>query len=284
MSLIAEKRYAASEPASIRVAWKGRTEDFVVKPVLYALAVGVSAYERPEPRLGLAAKDARDFAMALEARKGKLYRDVQIKGLVDRQASEEGIRDGLDWLEKATTARDAAMIFLSGRGVNDKTGIYFYLPVGADLDRLKSSSIPFNDAMNTVQALAGKTCFFLDTRHAGDVTGGSVRRGGGDINAVVDELASAESGAVVLSSSTGRQYSLENAAWGNGAFTKALVEGLSGKADFTGTGRITVNMLDLYISERVKELTGGNQTPTTTKPANVPDFPVAMRSEGTERI
>jgi len=38
-----------------------------------------------------------------------------------------------------------------------------------------------------------------------------------------------------------------------------------------------VNMLDLYVSERVKELTKGQQTPTTVKPLNVPDFPLAMR-------
>jgi len=35
-------------------------------------------------------------------------------------------------------------------------------------------------------------------------------------------------------------------------------------------------MLDLYVSERVKELTKGQQTPTTVKPPNVPDFPVAL--------
>jgi hypothetical protein len=36
-------------------------------------------------------------------------------------------------------------------------------------------------------------------------------------------------------------------------------------------------MLDLYISEEVKKLTKGKQTPTTTKPATVPDFPVAVK-------
>jgi hypothetical protein len=36
-------------------------------------------------------------------------------------------------------------------------------------------------------------------------------------------------------------------------------------------------MLDLYISERVKTLTRGEQTPVTTKPPNTPDFPVAVR-------
>jgi uncharacterized caspase-like protein len=102
------------------------------------------------------------------------------------------------------------------------------------------------------------------------------RRGNVDISSVINELASAENGAVVFSSATGRQYALENSEWGNGAFTKGLVEGIRGKANYGGTGRITVNMLDLYVSERVKELTKGEQTPTTLKPPNVPDFPLAV--------
>jgi hypothetical protein len=36
-------------------------------------------------------------------------------------------------------------------------------------------------------------------------------------------------------------------------------------------------MLDLYISEQVKELTGGKQTPTTAKRNTVPDFPIAVK-------
>ena len=147
-------------------------------------------------------------------------------------------------------------------------------PVNADTDRLKRTGVAFSDIKNTVASLAGKAVVFVDTCHAGSVMG--ARRGVADITAVVNELASAENGAVVFASSTGRQYALEDAAWGNGAFTRALVEGIGGKADYTGKGKITVNMLDLYLSERVKELTKGRQTPTTTKPHTVPDFPIAV--------
>jgi hypothetical protein len=55
------------------------------------------------------------------------------------------------------------------------------------------------------------------------------------------------------------------------------VDGINGKADYTGTGKISINMLDLYISETVKTLTNGKQTPTTTKPQTVPDFPIAVK-------
>ncbi len=102
------------------------------------------------------------------------------------------------------------------------------------------------------------------------------KKGSNDITGIVNELASAENGVVVFASSTGRQYSLENPQWGNGAFTLALTEGLKGKADLMKKGKITVNMLDAYLAERVKELTKGEQTPTTTKPQTIPDFPIAV--------
>jgi len=85
---------------------------------------------------------------------------------------------------------------------------------------------------------------------------------------------------IVFSASTGRQYSLENPVWNNGAFTKALVEGLNGAADYRKTGRITYKMLDVYVSERVKALTGGRQTPVTIIPQGVPDFPIAVHPRG----
>jgi uncharacterized caspase-like protein len=98
-----------------------------------------------------------------------------------------------------------------------------------------------------------------------------------DITRIVNELIEAENGAVVFSSSTGRQTSLEDASWGHGAFTKALVEGLNGAAEIGNEGKITCKSLDIYISRRVKELTGGQQTPTTNYPPNVPDFPVSIK-------
>lgn len=277
ISLIAENRYAASEPATVRLRWTGVKiqDEFVIKPRLYVLAIGISNYQNAALKLGLAAKDARDFAAAMQKQQGGIYRDVSVKVLTDAQATRDDIMDSLDWLQKETTAKDIGMLFIAGHGVNDPTGIYYFLPVNADTERLKRTGVAFSDIKNTVASLAGKTLLFVDTCHSGNVMG--TRRGAADITAVVNELASAENGTVVFASSTGNQYSLEDKAWGNGAFTKALVEGIGGKADYTGKGRITVNMLDLYLSERVKELTKGKQTPTTTKPQTIQDFPVAMK-------
>ena len=87
----------------------------------------------------------------------------------------------------------------------------------------------------------------------------------------------AENGVVVFTSSTGKQYSLEDKAWNNGAFTKALVEGIDGKADLLKSGKITVDSLSFYVSERVKVLTNGKQTPTGSKPNTIVDFPIGIK-------
>lgn len=74
------------------------------------------------------------------------------------------------------------------------TLLSYYLPVDVDTERLKHTGLPFHDIKSTVQALAGKTLFFVDTCHSGNVTG--KRRGTmPDITAIVNELTSAESGA-----------------------------------------------------------------------------------------
>jgi len=77
---------------------------------------------------------------------------------------------------------------------------------------------------------------------------------------------------IVFSSSTGRQFSLEDPEWNNGAFTKALIEGIEGQADLYKDWFVSMAELEVYLSQRVKQLTNGRQTPVTTKPISVPDF------------
>lgn len=272
VSLIADNKFGSSSPDTIDLVWQGTSNSFEIKPKLYVLAIGVSNYNDNAMNLLYPAKDARDFAKVMQRQKGSLYRDVVTKILPD--ATSDDVLDGLEWLGQQTTAQDVAMLFLAGHGLNDENGHYYFLPKDTDTDRLKRTAIAYYEIKNTLTSLAGKTIAFLDTCHSGNVMGG--RRSLGDINQIVNDLTAAENGVVVFTSSTGRQYSLEDSKWQNGAFTKALVEGLSADNEFSRNGRITLNMLDLYISERVKELTGGRQTPTTSKPQTISDFPIAV--------
>ena len=84
-----------------------------------------------------------------------------------------------------------------------------------------------------------------------------------------------DSGVVVYAASTGGQVSRETERWGNGAFTKALVEGLRGKADYSRTGMITVSSLELLHQLPRQRADPGRTDPTTAKPSTVPDFLIA---------
>ena len=247
-----------------------------LRPALYVLAVGVSKYQNASIQLAYAAKDASDFSNVLKTQENRLYRKVEVKLLTDSGAKRDDILDGLEWIRREMTARDVGVVFMAGHGINDNDGIYYFLPQDTDPDRLKRTGVIFTEIRNTMAALPGKVLFFVDTCHSGNVLGTGRRALGSDLTAVVNELSSAENGVVVFAASTGRQSSQESPAWGNGAFTRAVVEGMSGKADMGGTGRVTHKMLDLYVSERVKVLTRGTQTPVTIVPQGVPDFPVAV--------
>ena len=57
---------------------------------------------------------------------------------------------------------------------------------------------------------------------------------------------------------------------------KALLEALSGQVElFRGRREITVAGLEFWLSERVKELTGNQQHPTSFKPYAIPDIAIA---------
>ena len=239
--------------------------------------MGVAHYNDQSLMLKYPAKDAKDFSDLMTLQKGMLYRDVVTKLIVDETATRDNILEGLEWIQSETTSKDVAMIFVAGHGLNDNTGHLYFLPVDVNVEKLKRTGLPTEEISRTVAAIAGKVIYFMDTCHSGNIT--VARRGGDmDLTKVLNELSSAENGAVVFCSSSGRQYSLESDQWGNGAFTKALLEGLAGKADYVGKNRITINQLDLYLSERVKELTNGRQTPVTAKPETVRDFTIIIRN------
>lgn len=281
LALIAESRGATGEPAKVRLHEKLADGSMAAavqqRPRLYALVVGVGKYQSAKvPVLDFPAKDARDFAKALQTQSGQLYRGVDIRLLTDEKATRESIIDGMDWLRREVTANDIAVVFFAGHGVNDSISQYYFLPNNSDITRLRSTAISNGDIVETLQSLPSKVLAFLDTCHSGNVLGTGKKRALGDINRLVNELTSAENGVVVFASSTGQETSQESPDWNNGAFTKALVEGLSGKGDFNRDGVISLNELNLWVADRVKELSGGEQHANMIRPDSIRDFPFSL--------
>lgn len=273
VSVIVENKYAASEPATVRLHWQGARAT-VTKPTLYVLAIGVGKFDNPSiPPLKYAHQDALDLVELLKGQKNKgLYDEIQIKLLEESRKDE--ILEGLKWINKQTTQEDVAIVAISGHGYNDEKGDYYFIPRDIDPNNIQSTAVPYQNIKETMSTLLGKALFFIDTCYAGNVMG--KHRGVADINRVANDLSSSENGVIVFTASTGTQKSLENPRWKNGAFTEALLEGLKGRADYIKDRKISTKELDLYLSERVMELTNGRQTPTTAIPQTIISFPIVL--------
>jgi WD40 repeat protein len=82
-------------------------------------------------------------------------------------------------------------------------------------------------------------------------------------------------GAAVISSSSGNEYSLEGEQWKNGVFTYALLNGLKNHgADINKDQTVTVSELQGYVIDQVRKLTQGGQNPTVRRENLEYDFAV----------
>jgi WD40 repeat protein len=271
VGLIAWSGDLASEAARVRLTWDGAPQ---VTRRLYALVVGVGDYADPEMRLTYPAKDARDFAKALGEQKGRYYADVETRVVTDRDVTRASIIEGLEWLEKmAADPNDVSVLFLAGHGLTDAKQTYWFYTSDANDDDVRVKGVSQDEIRNALQNLQGKVLWFLDTCHAG----AAAKRPPVDINVLVNTVSASENGGIVVfASSTGRQVSVESSALGNGAFTKALVEGIElGKADLLGNGFVTTSSLDTFVENRVQQLTDGKQNPVMERPPEEPDFAIA---------
>jgi Caspase domain len=270
----------SSDIAEVRVTRTGppTPAETAIKPKLYALVAGISNYADPSLKLEFASKDAHDFAGSLANQNGALYSQVTIKLLVDKDATSVAIKDGLDWLTHQVTEHDVGIVYLAGHGIVDERNRFYFLASDSDAQRLRATAVAKDDIADALDGLAGKALLFLDACHSGSMVSAG-RRSTFDNNDVVNDFLHSERGVVVFAASTGRQVSMEDPSWGNGAFTKALVEGLgspgvSALAKISGDDTITPAILDAYIARRVKVLTGGKQSPVMNSTA--PDFPLAL--------
>jgi WD40 repeat protein len=299
------RRFDAAKPGTVGAAWKislppGRhklavqadsavssalsdevivhyagSEDKPPLPTLYILAVGIGKYKEEKLRLNYAASDASKIAGTFKAKSKALFKKIQVRELTDAKATRKEILKGLTWLRREVTQKDYAVVFFSGHGERDNDGGLYFLPVDVDADDLLSSAVPASQLRRALAALPGKVLCLLDACHSGGIDGGKRKSTKSLTDDLVRDLTREETGVVVMCSSTGRQFSLENNKHRAGNFTLALVEGLSGKANKGVDGAVYLHHLDAYVTDRVKALSKGKQHPVTSKPSTIASFPLA---------
>jgi len=242
---------------------------------LYVLAIGINDYPDKRLKLDCAASDARALRQAFLDHSRRLFRGVEARLLLNGEATRAHILEGLGWLSATAKAGDVAVVFYAGHGDSKIENQFYLVPVDANLRDLGHSGISGEDLRKGIGDLPCTIMLLLDACYAGSIdvkkrkTRGLPQPG----DAVVRDLVY-DSGLVVMCGAWKEQEAAEES--GQGFFTRALVEGMEGKADINKDGRVELYELQAYVNLRVRELSSGEQEPTISIPAIVRSFPLSQ--------
>jgi hypothetical protein len=274
ITLVAYEGAKSSEPASVRLRWDGAKPGQIALPRLRALFVGVNDYASANVgKLRFAAKDATDLAAFFKGQEGKSYSKVEIKALPD--AKRIDVINGLEWLEKESAEGDVNLLFLAGHGATIEQQFYF-LAVDSEPEAMRATAVSKDEILRTIRNRKGAMVVMLDACHSGAGIEAPTETSRVDMNRIANELGDQSLGVLLYASARGRQFSFEHADWQNGAFTRAMLEGLAGAADRDKIGYVDTEELSVYVRRRVLQMTKDRQEPVRVKPDAAPEMKIVL--------
>jgi WD40 repeat protein len=261
---------AVSEPP-VEVVTVANGNPAATSSSLYALAIGINDYPDKKLKLDCAAPDAQALGQAFRTNSRSLFRAVEVKLLLNGEASRANILDGLQWLTRSAKTGDVAVVFYAGHGDSKIEGELYLIPADADIRDLKNTGILADSIRRTLGELPSTAMLIMDACFAGDIDARKRKKRGlpDQSDAFLRQLMY-DSGVVVMCGASKEQEAAEED--GRGFFTRAIVEGLAGRADMNKDGLVKFNELDTYVTERVLELSGGEQEPTCSRTSLVRSF------------
>jgi len=260
-----------------------------VKRNLYLLSIGTSHYKDKRFNLNYAAKDANDIASAMKADESNLYDKVYEKVLTNEEVKKDNFKALKDFLKDATVD-DQVIIFMAGHGVLDANYDYYYGTYDIDFNNPPSHGLEYSEIEEVLDGIKPiRKLLIMDTCHSGEIEEEEVEENNteeveGDVmfravgNGFVqkDEISPSKmmkelfsdlrrgTGTTVISSAGGAEFAMESSSWKNGLFTYVLLFGLRNKtADLDKDGKIMLSELQIYVTDRVTQLSHGKQVPTS---------------------
>ena len=139
------------------------------KPKLYAVALGVSQYDRPEWCLKYAAKDATDLIGKLKEKAGSSYSEVKPLLLTDKEVTKESAAKIKEFLSGATID-DTVLIFMAGHGLLDDKYDYYFGTTDIDPAKPSERGMPYEEIDTILAEVPSlKKALLMDTCHAGEL-------------------------------------------------------------------------------------------------------------------
>lgn len=264
--MYAQNRCGNSEPVTLRLIREASQFEL---PKLFVVAVGVGDYNDPKlPKLKLTCKDAQDFAKAIATKKGLPYEDVQVKLLCDSEATRADIFEAMEWLKQESSPNDVCIFFYAGHGLRDEKDRFYFIPYGCNSSKLYDC-FSAADFRNEAEDINGKFIAFVDACYSGALLEGTRSAA---TSHFIEQLKRSKNGMLLYASSSSDTKSREDESWGNGAFTKALVESLNGAAREEHAEGLSTQDLEHFLYKEVRKITDFKQTPIFINPNGIEHF------------
>jgi uncharacterized caspase-like protein len=247
---------------------------------VWLAVVGISDYRDPSlVDLEFAAADA----VAVHA----LYRQLgvpneQIIELLNGNATLANIKRtlGTDLVKNAANPDDMVIIYLAGHGEReadrssaDSDGYSkYFLPYDINLADLFGSALSMEELSRILQRLRSeRVVLIIDSCFSGAAGGRTPYEPNNASRGVItseflSRMANSGKGRVILTASDSHEVARESTAKGHGIFTYFLLEGLSGIADIDHDGRVDVDEIYRYVSQKVGDASHGMQNPMRKSP------------------
>lgn len=274
VTLYAQNKAGNSEPVSIRLIRENVAQGDL--PRLFCVAIGVGDYHDEKlPPLKFSTKDARDFAEAITKKRGLPFADVQVKLLTDKEATRADIFEAMEWLQQETTPNDICFFFYAGHGYRDEKDRFYFMPYEGTTNKLYNC-FSATDFRNMAEDINCKLIVFTDACYSAALFEGN--RSAATTH-FIEQLRRTKNGMMLYASSASDTKSKEDPAWGNGAFTKALLAAFNGGARQQFDEGLSTQELEMYLYKEVRRLTNFKQTPIFINPNGMEHFNIFTYAE-----
>ncbi len=200
---------------------------------LYVLSSGIGKYAEPDNDLCWMDQDAKDHYTLWKSQEGRLWRHVEPKCLINKEATGANIRRGMEEILRKAKQGDTVLFALQGHGGFDRL-THSWEFCTYDDDNLTAAEL--RAFAKYLSDKGVRVILIFDSCHSG-------------------AMAEIEMpNVIVLASSTASETSLDfgpSLLHGNSLFTKVLLEALGGKADANGDGVVTLAEVVTYLTQHV---------------------------------
>jgi hypothetical protein len=229
----------------------------------HGLVIGIEQYRDERLNLRCATADAKViFDLMIDPDCGMFPKD-NVRLLLNEEATREGVWRALSSLRRSAGENDTVWVYYAGHAAPEESNLY-WVTHDADVDDLYGTGLSNDQISKVLNDIRSKRLVvLLDCCHAAAT---ATQKNPTRAVLTAEEVFACYKGhgRITLSSSDGKEKSVELGDVGHGAFTYFLEKGLRGEADADGDGVVTADELWKYLRAKVVDASqrvGNAQTP-----------------------